>query len=105
MVCGQGQARLEQTETKQAWLEQARQALARGDLNAARTAAGQALTRNAALAEAEVIIGLADTADGQISSAEKHFARAVSLKPADYRTHTYLGSTYLREQRLTEAKR
>jgi tetratricopeptide (TPR) repeat protein len=90
---------------EQAWLEQARVALANGDFNAARAAAGKALTQNAASAEAEVILGLADTADEQLPSAEKHFAKAVSLQPSNYRAHTYLGSTYLRQQRLVEAQR
>lgn len=89
---------------EQADLEEARQALARGDYRAARGPAGRALTRNSTAAEAEIILGLADTADGQISSAEKHFAKAVALKPSDYRAHTYLGSTYLRQQRLSEAR-
>lgn len=89
---------------EQAQLDQARQALERGDFAAARSAASQALAQNSASAEAEAILGLADTADGQLSAAEKHFLKAVSFKPADYRAHTYLGSTYLRQQRLAEAK-
>jgi superkiller protein 3 len=88
-----------------AWLEQARVALANGDFGAARAAAGKALNQNASSAEAEVILGLADTVDEQLPSAEKHFAKAVSLQPSNYRAHTYLGSTYLRQQRLVEAQR
>jgi tetratricopeptide (TPR) repeat protein len=88
----------------QAPLEQARQALARGDFGGARAAATQALAQNSGSAEAELIVGLADTAEGQIAAAEKHFLKAVSLSPSDYRAHTYLGSTYLRQQRLGEAK-
>ena len=90
---------------EQAWLEQARVALANGDFGAARAAAGKALSQNAASAEAEVILGLADTAGEQLHSAEKHFAKAVSLQPSNYRALTYLGSTYLRQQRLVEAQR
>jgi tetratricopeptide (TPR) repeat protein len=88
----------------QAPLDQARQALTKGDLATARAAASQVLAHDAGSAEAEVILGLADTVDGQMASAEKHFLRAVSLAPADYRARTYLGSTYLRQQRLVEAK-
>jgi tetratricopeptide (TPR) repeat protein len=98
-------ATLSASPQEQAWLEQARTALGRGDFNAARTAASRVLTQNAASAEAEVILGLADTAEAQIRSAEKHFAKAVSLQPSNYRAHTYLGSTYLRQRRLNEAQR
>jgi tetratricopeptide (TPR) repeat protein len=90
---------------EQTWLEQARVALANGDFAAARTAAGQALSQNGASAEAEVILGLVDTAGEQLRSAEAHFAEAVSLQPSNYRAHTYLGSTYLRQGRLVEAQR
>lgn len=90
---------------ERAWLEQARTAVGKGDFAAARTAANQVLTQNGSSAEAEMILGLAETADSQISSAEKHFSRAVSIDPSNYRAHTYLGSTYLRQQRLDEAER
>ncbi|HUS07741.1 MAG TPA: tetratricopeptide repeat protein [Bryobacteraceae bacterium] len=90
---------------EQAWLQQAREAVGKGDFGAARAAASKALSQNPASAEAEVILGLADTAEEQLPSAEKHFAKAVSLQPSNYRAHTYLGSTYLRRQRLADAQR
>ena len=85
-------------------LEQARAAITRGDFGAARQAAREVLERDPKSAEAEVILGLSDTAENRIADAEKHFLQAVRLQPANYRAYGYLGSTYLRQKRLGEAE-
>ena len=85
-------------------LKQARAAIAKGDVTEARSAARQVLAVSSDSAEAEAILGLADTAEGDLQSAVLHFERSATLQPANYRAHTYLGSTYLRQKRLTEAR-
>jgi len=87
------------------WLEQARAAFQSQDLPTARSAAEKALGANPRATEAEVILGLIDTAEANLASAQKHFSRAVSLEPNDYRTHAYLASTYLAQKRYADARR
>jgi tetratricopeptide (TPR) repeat protein len=89
----------------QDWLGQARAALAQGDFASARAAANKALATASNLGDAEVILGLADTGEGNLSGAAQHFARAVSIQPGNYRAHAYLGSTFLRENRLADARK
>jgi tetratricopeptide (TPR) repeat protein len=89
----------------QGWLEQARSALARGQFANARQAANNVLAATPNSGDAEVILGLADTGEGNLSSAAQHFTRAVSIQPGNYRAHAYLGSTLVRENRLAEARR
>jgi tetratricopeptide (TPR) repeat protein len=89
----------------QAWLEQARTALERGQFASARSAASKALAADRDSSDAEIILGLADTGEGKLPSATQHFTRAVSIQPGNYQAHTYLGSTLVREGRLVEARK
>ena len=89
----------------EAELGKARAAIAKGDVVTARAAARQVLITNPGSAEAEAILGLADTAEAQLGTAAQHFEKSVALQPANFRAHTYLGSTYLRLQRLPEARK
>jgi tetratricopeptide (TPR) repeat protein len=63
------------------------------------------LKLNPKSADAEIILGLADTQESNIVGAERHFERAVSLEPANPRGWGYLGSTYLQRNRLAEARK
>jgi tetratricopeptide (TPR) repeat protein len=47
---------------------------------------------------------LTDTAASDLASAGKHFRRAVSLAPSDYRTHAYLASNQLNQKQTAEAR-
>ena len=87
------------------WLERARVALESGDLTTARLAATNALSADPKTADAEVVLGLVDTAENHLSAAAEHFGRAVSLQPNNYRAHAYLGSTYLRQEKVVEARK
>jgi tetratricopeptide (TPR) repeat protein len=89
----------------QGWLEQAQMALERGQFANARLAANKALAAAPDSSDAEVILGLADTGEGNLSAATQHFTRAVSIQPGNYRAHAYLGSTFIRENRLVEARK
>ena len=62
-------------------LTRARAAIAEGNIVAARAAARQVLSTNAGSAEAEAILGLADTAEGDLRSAAQHFEKSVLLQP------------------------
>jgi Tfp pilus assembly protein PilF len=74
----------------QAWLDQARTAFERGQFASARLAASKALATDRDSSDAEIILGLADTAEGNLSSAAQHFMRAVSIQPGNNRAHAYL---------------
>ena len=87
------------------WLERARVALESGNLTTARLAATNALSADPKTADAEVVLGLVDTAENHLSAAAEHFGRAVSLQPNNYRAHAYLGSTYLRQEKVVEARK
>jgi tetratricopeptide (TPR) repeat protein len=78
--------------------------LQRGQLREARAAAGKALELNPASADVEMILGLLDTQESNLTGAERHFVRAVSLQPTNHRAQGYLGSTYLRQNKLGEAR-
>src|SRR6185295_7502126 len=67
--------------------------------------AAKALQANPRTSGAEVIRGLIDTAEASLASAVKHFSRAVSLEPDNYRAHAYLASTYLAQKRYADARR
>lgn len=92
-------------ETAQSWVQKSAQYLQRGKGAEARQSASKALEIDPRSADAEMILGLVDTAESKLGEAERHFSRAVSFQPGNYHAHAYLGSTYLRLKQLPEARR
>jgi tetratricopeptide (TPR) repeat protein len=93
-----------QSQESAVWLQRAGAALQAGRLAEARNAAAMVLKRNPGSGDAEIVLGLADTQEANLASAEAHFRRAAKLSPANYRAHAYLGSTLLRQNRPAEAR-
>lgn len=85
------------------YFEQARQAFEQQQWDLAKASAEKALAADPKMGDAEVLLGLVDTARSQFNEAERHFSRAVMLQPQNYQAHLYLGSTYLQQKRLTDA--
>ena len=88
----------------QSWFQQARQYFEKQQWEESRSAAMKALEIDPALADAEVLLGLAATAQARLHEAERHLLRAVSLQPQNDRAQGYLALVYLQQKRLAEAR-
>ena len=89
---------------EQDWFAKARQYFEKQEWGKAQQAATKALEINPRLAEAEILLGLIATAQHQLQTAETHFERAVSLRPRDDLSQSYLANTYLQQRRLDKAQ-
>jgi tetratricopeptide (TPR) repeat protein len=74
--------------TRSSQVRAARNALQSGDLHAAQRLASALLTADAADAEGHFLLGVAQSASGQVQAGIEHLTRAVSLDPqGEYRAH------------------
>jgi tetratricopeptide (TPR) repeat protein len=89
--------------TAEAWISQAESYFEQQDWQKSKAAARAALQLNPRMAEALVVLALAETNTSQLDKAEQHLRDAASLRPNEPRILSYLGSTYLREKRYGEA--
>src|SRR5262245_51447212 len=89
---------------EQDWFAKARQYFEKQEWGKAQQAATKALEINPRLAEAEILLGLIATAQHQLQTAEANFERAVSLRPRDDLSQSYLANTYLQQRRLDKAQ-
>src|SRR5213593_4825309 len=88
----------------ESWFKQAQQYFEKQQWEESRSAAMKALEIDPALADAEVLLGLAATAQARLHEAERHLLRAVSLQPQNDRAQGYLALVYLQQKRLAEAR-
>ena len=86
-------------------IRQAQEFLTQGNYVKAREAAQQALAIDPKSAEAEDVIGKADLALGDLAAAEVHLRRALELRPGLVTSRSALAATYMRENRLQDARR
>lgn len=90
-------------QTAATTLQKAAAALQAGQWAACRALATQALAADPKSGDAEMLLGLADTAEQRFAEAQRRFQRAAVLQPNNYRVHAYLGSTLLQLGQRAEA--
>lgn len=100
-----GAATVGGSESVEELCRRAQELLDAGKYQLAREAAEHALGINSGSAEAEDLAGTAALALDDLRGAEAHLRRALELTPERIDARKSLGATYLKERRLTDARR
>lgn len=98
-------ATLKASESVEQLCRRAQELLRTGKYQMAREAAERALAINLRSAEAEDLAGTAALGLDDLTGAEAHLRRALELAPGCVDARRSLGATYLKERRLTDARR